>query len=558
MDQLVSIAPPSRPSTKAPPVQVALVRTAKVTSASTWSSPVTPPLGLAYMAATLLAAGHRVQAVDALAESVDQFIEEDGLLYQGLTIQQTVDRVAVDAQLIGVTCMFTQEWPYVRRVIQALRQRFPRAVIVAGGEHVSALPEYCLRDCPALDFCAMGEGEETIVEAAGQLAYGQSLREVPGLTCLDDAGNYYQAPQRQRIREVDAIPRPAWDLFPMEAYLTSDNVFGVYRGRSMPILATRGCPYKCTFCSNLDMYGQLWVPRDPGDVLDEIEDYIHRYGAENIDFYDLTMVIRRQWTLEFCRLIEERGLRFTWQLPSGTRSEAIDEEVAAALYRTGCRNIGYSPESGSPRILKSIKKQVDLGALKRSIRGALRNKIRVRVNLIYGFPQETRRDLALTAKLAAELAVAGVHDVDLGIFSPYPGTDLFRLLRTDGTIPALNDRYFRTLLALRDPTQPASYCKAVGGFELQMWRVVTMAVFYAMSFTFRPIRLLRVIGSLFSPKRKRETTLENRLTILINRPRPKRGATQDAGLTAVPQVSASVPPQIVPAVTGSMEGACEV
>lgn len=542
MDQLATIASP-RLQLDAAPVQVALIRTAKVTSASTWSSPVTPPLGLAYIAATLLEAGHQVQAVDALAEAVDQFIEEDGLLYQGLTIQETVERVAEETQLIAVTCMFTQEWPYVRRVILALRQRFPKAVIVAGGEHISALPEYCLRHCPGIDYCALGEGEETIVDVAASVHDRSCLRESPGLTFLDDDGRFVQSPKRQRIRQVDQIPRPAWDLFPMEAYLTSDNVFGVFRGRSMPILATRGCPYKCTFCSNLDMYGQLWLPRDPADVIDEIEDYIHRYGAENIDFYDLTMVVRREWTLEFCRLIEDRGLKFTWQLPSGTRSEAIDEVVAAALYRTGCRNIGYSPESGSPRILKSIKKQVDLPALKRSIRGALKNKIRVRVNLIYGFPQERRSDLLLTAKLAGELAVAGVHDIDLGIFSPYPGTDLFRLLRSDGSIPELDDQYFRALLALRDPLQPSSYCQAVGGLELQMWRLATMALFYAMSFAIRPVRMLRVIGSLLSPTRKRETTLENRLTILMNRPRAKRGVSQATALPVVAASRAAVAPQ---------------
>lgn len=503
------------------PVRVTLVRAAKVTSASTWSSPVTPPLELAYMAATLLEAGHHVQAVDGMAEAVEQFIEEDGLLYQGLTIDETVERIQDDVQIIAITCMFTQEWPFVRRVIQAIRQRFPEAVIIAGGEHVTALSEFCLRDCPELDYCGRGEGEATLVELAHAIGDPDRMAEIPGIASLRH-GQYHLAPGRARIRDVDAIPKPAWHLFPMDVYLASDNVFGVYRGRSMPILATRGCPYKCTFCSNREMYGQLWMPRDPDRVIDEIEEYIRDYGAENIDFYDLTMVIRKEWTLKFCQLIEERGLKFTWQLPSGTRSEAIDEEVAIALYKTGCRNVAYAPESGSPRILKSIKKQVNLDSLKSSVRGAIKHGIHVRLNLIYGFPQERRSDMAKSAMLAWTLSAAGAHDIDLGVFSPYPGTDLFRLLQEEGVIPELDDQYFKNLLALRDPLKPVSYCKHVGGLELQIWRLVTMAVFYIINFTLRPNRFLRVIGSLLKPERKRETTLENRLTILVNRPKPKR------------------------------------
>src|SRR5262249_6972104 len=157
---------------------------------------------------------------------------------------------------------------------------------------------------------------------------------------------------RKRIRNVDDLPLPAWDGFPMEEYLSTRNGNGVYRGRAMGILATRGCPYKCTFCSNPSMYGNLWMPRSPAKVLDEIELYIKKYNAQNIDFYDLTFVLRKSWILEFCREIERRGLVFTWQLPTGTRSEVIDREVSEALYRTGCRNITYAPESGSPETLK--------------------------------------------------------------------------------------------------------------------------------------------------------------------------------------------------------------
>ena len=95
------------------------------------------------------------------------------------------------------------------------------------------------------------------------------------------------------------------------------------------------------------MWTTRYTTRAPALVVDEIEEYVRRYRVENIDFYDLTSIVERDWILEFCRLLDARGLRITWQLPSGTRSEALDEPVLRAMYRSGCRNVSYAPESGS-------------------------------------------------------------------------------------------------------------------------------------------------------------------------------------------------------------------
>ena len=109
------------------------------------------------------------------------------------------------------------------------------------------------------------------------------------------------------------------------------------------------------------MWTTRWIPRDPDLLLDEMQFYQEKYGAENFDFYDLTAIVKKSWILDFCRKIEEREMKFTWQLPSGTRTEAIDGEVASLLYRAGCRNMSYSPESGSPTVLRRIKKKIHPG-----------------------------------------------------------------------------------------------------------------------------------------------------------------------------------------------------
>src|SRR5207244_110819 len=105
------------------------------------------------------------------------------------------------------------------------------------------------------------------------------------------------------IAALDAIPRPAWDLFPIERYIAGQFNHGVVRGRTMPILASRGCPYQCTFCSSPAMWTTKWSARRPDDVLAEMKDYVACYGVNDFAFYDLTAIVRRDWIVAFCELL---------------------------------------------------------------------------------------------------------------------------------------------------------------------------------------------------------------------------------------------------------------
>lgn len=521
-----------RGSSVRPKKHVTIVRPSMVSSVGTWSSPITPPLGPAYLAAMLLKSGHDVHCIDAMADNIDQIIQEGNYVYQGLTIDETVERIPAETDCIGVSCMFSQDWPYVRTLLAKIHERFPNVVMVIGGEHVTALPEYCLRDCPFIDYLVLGEGEETIVDIANRLDDPEALGRTHGLAYLRD-GQYVLTPPRARLRKVDEIPYPAWDLFPMEVYLNTRNGHGVFLGRTVGILATRGCPYQCTFCSNPTMYGKAYVPRAPEDVLDEIELYIQKYDATNFDFYDLTMILKRSWILEFCKLIEERGLKFTWQLPTGTRSEVVDYEVACALYRTGCRNITYAPESGDPETLDKIKKRVHLPVLKSSLKASLKAHINVKCNIVIGFPHEQRRNVFKTIRFCWKLALMGVHDVGIFMYSPYPGSQLFRELQEDGTIPKeINNEYFESLVNFMDPTSTKAFCKGVSGRELAFWRFFGMATFFGLSYLVRPWRFIRFVRNVW--KYESNTVLEQRVGAILERIRMTK---KTSAANAVPAVA---------------------
>ena len=495
---------------------VTIIRPAIVASAGSWSYPVTPPLGIAYLASALLKNGSNVECIDGIGEKIDQITEFGMYVIQGLTTDEIVNRIPLGTDCIGISCMFSQDWPYVRMLLHAIRERFSSALIVIGGEHATALPEFCLRDCESVDLCVLGEGEETFVDVVNRIGSRQLLSETAGIAFIDQNGKFTKTRARARIRDVEQIPYPAWDLMPLEPYLETRNGHGVFRGRTMAILATRGCPYKCTFCSNPTMYGKTYIARSPGDVLDEIEHYMAEYQATNIDFYDLTMILKKSWILEFCKEIDRRGMKFTWQLPTGTRSEVIDADIAPWLYKTGCRNITYAPESGDPETLDKIEKRVHIPNLMNSIRASLKEGINLKCNIVIGFPHETRMNIIRTIVFCWKLAIAGVHDVGIYFFSPYPGSQLFRELQQDGSIPEkLDDEYFMSLVSFMDPTSTRGFCKHVSGKELALWRFVGMSTFFGLSYLLRPWRFIQFVKNVWNYESK--TVLEQRVGAMIDR-----------------------------------------
>lgn len=496
-------------------VRLTMIRPPAVSSLHSYSVAAVPPLGAAYIVAALEQAGHHVDVIDALGEApfARHASAHPLLLAHGLTIAQIVDRIATDTEGIGVSVMFSQQWPHVAAMINAVHAARPHTPIFVGGEHATAMWQYILDTCPGVTLCVLGEGEETAVDVASWIAGSRRIEDLAGIAYRRDGGAH-RNPSRQRVRSVDDLPRPAWHHFPLHNYFANGLGHGVDRGRSLPMLATRGCPYQCTFCSSPDMWTTRYYARSVAAVVDEIADYVARYQISNVDFEDLTMFIKRDWILSFCREIERRGLRITYQLPSGTRSEALDEETLTALSRTGCSNLTYAPESASEKTLTDIKKKVHPARLLASMRIAKRCGVNVKANLMIGFPEETRRELMETIRFGLRAAWLGVDDIPLFPFSPYPGTSLYEDLRRSGHLPPPDDDYFASL-GYMDMANVASASRHIGPRELNLYRILGMAAFYAISYGRYPRRLARTLRNVIAGRS--ETVLEQRLVELKRR-----------------------------------------
>jgi radical SAM superfamily enzyme YgiQ (UPF0313 family) len=492
---------------------IILLRPPVVSSLYTATSPITPPIALAYLTSSLEAAGYEVYPIDALGEDIDRvtIFRDKEYRIRGISVKEILEKIPSNFKWIGISCMFTQDWPFNKELINEIKKTFPDKPIVVGGEHVTAVPEDILNDCPAIDICVLGEGEETIVDIADYF-YGirEKIEDIPGIVYRDKNMNILRTKPRRRIKDIENIPRPNWDKFPIENYLNGGYGHGPYKGRTMPILATRGCPFQCTFCSGPRMWGRYYYVRRPADVVDEMEYYIKKYKAQNFDFYDLTAFVRKDWIIEFCHLLKDRNLNIHYSIPSGTRSEALDEEALGLLYETGCKYIAYAAESGSEDILKSIKKRVNLKRMFHSMKIARRKGMKVRCNLIMGFPHERRRDIFKTLFFQLKLAFAGIDEAPLFGFAPYAGSELFYYLRSTGKIPTLDEAYYKSLLVETDITKATGYTEFIGRKELAFYRFVGNILFFGLSYLLFPWRIFRSIRNIFF-RQIMDTTFEQRI-----------------------------------------------
>lgn len=459
-----------------------------------------PSLALALLGSICREKGYEVTAIDATGEDMDQYrpIGDTGFYFQGLSAEEIVARIPQDCAFIGVTCMFSNEWLYHRIVINALTEAFPDSTVVVGGEHATAAGEYVLTSCPGVAACVTGEGEDTLLDLLDALATERSLEEVPGLLIRKDGGGFTRTAPRQRITQLDAMPWPAWDLLPIDNYLDRGAGHGVVGRRTMPMLASRGCPYKCTFCSNPGMWGKLWNARTPQDVVAEMKYYRDTYRADSFSFYDLTAIIRKDWILAFTQELEKEDLGVTWLLPSGTRSEALTDEVVAAMKRTGCLTFNLAPESGSASTLKRIKKQVNLDRMLETVRSCAREGIVVRANIIVGFPDETWGEVRDTLWYIVRMAWAGLDDVGVFPFAPYPGSQLHDDLKAEGAFPDEGEAYDLMLAGNINNNYRSirSWNKNMSSLQLQSAIIGGAMLFYGCQYLFRPWRLFSSIRRL--------------------------------------------------------------
>lgn len=467
-----------------------------------------PPIGVAYLAAALEGAGHAVKCIDGIGSAIDHFYRVGGRAFvvNGLTLPEILSRIPASTDLIGVSCMFSSEWFYDDAMIRAIREAFPGIPIAVGGEHVTAEWMNILRTCPAIDYCVLGEGEETLLELLDALRLGKDPSVVPGLSFRKD-GVPVKTPSRERKTKLDDLPLPAWHHLPVAEYVRRGNSMTTINRKSIPILASRGCPFSCTFCTAPQMWGNELYLRSPKSVLQEIKSYIVAYGIEHVDFLDIVGVMNRRWTEELLSLMAGEPLGISWLHGAGTRSEILDDRILDLFKQSNALRVFFAPESGSATTLKRIKKRVNLDKMVNSMRKANALGLSMRAPLIFGFPGQTLKEVFESFRFALRMTWIGVDDVVVHAYSAYPGSEYYRELVASGKIDIekliaegkYND--FMSGGVIDGIWGMESWSAHIPNWMLPVLQFGVMGTHYLLGFALRPWRLYRSLKrSLFERK----------------------------------------------------------
>lgn len=370
---------------------------------------ITPPLGLAYIAAVLEDNGYDVRIFDCSL---------------GITLSELAGHLQTyQPDVVGITST-TPAFPDARKTAETVRQILPEAVVVLGGAHVSAVPDALVYDC--FDVGVIAEGESTMLELVKQVEdNGLSDRaSIAGLAFKQD-GEIVLTEPRGYIMDLDTVPPPARHLLPpLSAYSPTP---ASYRKLPLAVLMTsRGCPYRCTFCDR-KVFGNLTRGHSPDRVLFEVEEALHKYGAREIRFFDDTFTFDKKRVLEICERFRQKDLRFPWTCL--TRVGAVTKELLRTMKEAGCWQVLYGLESGDPRVLQALKKGHTVEQNEQAIRWAQEVGLGVRGDFIVGTPYDTKETLERTVQFAKRLKLDYAH---FNKFVPFAGTELYDELVEQG------------------------------------------------------------------------------------------------------------------------------
>ncbi len=413
-----------------------------------WNSRKHIHMGLGYLAGALLAHGYQVDLWDAA-------VEEDLESFDERLARDLYDIVGISAP----TPLIVSAWEAAE---SAKKQG---ATTILGGPHLTLMPHESMQK-PQVDLVVRGEAEQTIIEIMHALerdggtlgsrdqdtgkqgqAFSSSQPVTPrlfdpnagwgdilGLSWRDLHGKIHHNPDRPLADDLDAIPFPAHHLFKIGRYTNLNPLTDGLdpKARAYTIVTSRGCPYKCTYCSK-PITGDTWRGRSVDNVVAEWRWLVEELGATEIGVTDDIWNLDRTRAKDLCRaLIDNRLNHVPWVTIHGMKVNNTDQELFDLMKAAGCKRVGFGVENGDDWMLRHvIKKGQTVDMARQAFGWAKKAKLQTMGFFIFGMPGETEESMEKTIQLALEL------DPDLAHFlmaAPFPGTEMWEILEKHGQV----------------------------------------------------------------------------------------------------------------------------
>ena len=293
-----------------------------------------------------------------------------------------------------------------------LAARYPEITVVYGGPHVTLSSPAILDEVPEAVFIR-GDAEYTFRDFVTRHARGErELADIPGLMYRDRAGVHHSEPRNHTTDDLDHLPLPDFSTF------DSFDALKTY-----PLLTSRGCPYKCTYCSVPAISGQFWVYRSPDSIMRELDYVLNTLKLRSVVIVDDNFTLHKRRTEAVCQAIIDRGYDFVWSCGNGIRADRIWPDTAELMYRAGCREVAFGIESWDRDVFAQLTKGEELEHVRHGIDVVRGAGIRVTGFFMIGLPGSTfRKDLRTLALARKQLKLDNYF---FGLTVPYPGTELW-------------------------------------------------------------------------------------------------------------------------------------
>jgi len=372
-----------------------------------------PPLALCYCAAVLQRSDFKdVVVLDA---EVEQF-----------TYSKMIDHVvALKPDLLVIQ----DTTPTIKsdiNISNECKQTLPNLKTVFIGLHSTVCPDEVLNG--GVDYVVRNEPEYTLLELVKTLkSGGADLGSVTGLSYMHSTSPMHNA-QRQVVTELDELPLPARDLIRNNLYINpvTEKPFTL-------IKTSRGCPFKCIYCTAQPYYGDQWRSRSVKSVINEIKGVIHTYGITDFLFHSDTFNLKKSFVLDLCKRIQEEKLDITWM--SNCRVDLFDEEIASAMKDAGAYMISFGIESGVQDLLDRMQKGIILDQARSAVSMCKKYGLQSISYFVFGLPGETEQTVEETIRFSIDL------DADIAQFfiaTPFPGTQFYAMAKKSGWLTSNN------------------------------------------------------------------------------------------------------------------------
>ena len=386
-----------------------------------------PPLGILYIVSMLKSVGVEVSALDQAAE--------------GSSIKEVVDWVMKeDPDILGVSTLLTSSLT-APKIAEEVKKKNPNVTIVFGNHHATFNAERILKKYPYVDLVVRGEGEKTCLEIVNCVEEKRSLKGVLGIT-FRHKDRIISNPDRPLIKDIDSLLFPDLDILNVEYHNTTIGI-NVAPKKFTSFLSSRGCVFKCRFCSCTSMARNFWRPRSIENILEEIR-LLASEGYKQLMFVDDNFTLNRKRVIKLCRRIRKEKIDLEWM--SEGRVDNCSYDLLRGMVKAGCRMMYFGIESGSQKVLDYYNKRINPKQSERAVAKARKAGVDIIVgSFIIGAPNETKKEIQKTLNFTQKL------DLDIpqiNILGAFPGNLIWEEIKEKGLLN--EERYWETGVCISD------------------------------------------------------------------------------------------------------------